>query len=173
MRKFKIFNQFRDAVIIVNNQGKIVYRNSTFKRWFKDFTDLTKFSHNMNFDVCPLNSENIENYSPIWHALTSPENFFANVSYQNNQNKIFYYDMTVIKKDRIILVLIFIKGTVVVPIYLISLKLFLSLIYKYNSCNGKYKLVSISSPFFLHKTTSISDHGKQSPVACEPYNLTS
>ena len=100
MKKFEIFNQLLDAVIVVNSQGNVVYKNPTFNRWFSDFTDLKKFSHNMNFNICPLNSENIENYSPIWHALTSPENFFACVSYQNNQNKIFYYNMTVQKSNR-------------------------------------------------------------------------
>ncbi len=100
MKKFDIFNQFRDAVIIVNKTGDVVYQNATFKRWFSDFVDLKKFSHNTNFDICPLNSENIENYSPIWHAISSPENFFATVSYQNNQNKLYYYDLTVQKKGR-------------------------------------------------------------------------
>ena len=100
MKRFDIFKQFRDAVIIVNYAGEVVYRNNTFNRWFKDFVDLKKFSHNMNFDICPLNSENIENYSPIWHALNSKENFFACVSYQNNQNKFSYYDLTVLKRGR-------------------------------------------------------------------------
>ena len=100
MKKFGIFNQFRDAVLIVNKLGEVVYKNATFKRWFEDFADLKKFSHNMNFDICPLNSENIENYSPVWHALNSKENFFANVSYQNNKNKLFYYDMNVQKRGR-------------------------------------------------------------------------
>ena len=100
MKKFDIFNQFRDAVIIVNKTGNVVYQNSTFKRWFNDFVDLKKFSHNTNFDICPLNSENIENYSPIWHALSSPENFFATVSYQDNHNKLYYYDLTVQKRGR-------------------------------------------------------------------------
>lgn len=100
MKKFDIFNQFRDAVIIVNKNGEVVYQNYTFKRWFKDFVDLKKFSHNMNFDICPLNSENIENYSPIWHALHSEENFFATVSYQNNRNKFYFYDLTVLKRGR-------------------------------------------------------------------------
>ena len=100
MKKFDIFNQFRDAVIIVNKFSEVVYQNYTFKRWFADFTDLKKFSHNLNFNICPLNSENIENYSPIWHALSSPENFFANVSYQDSQNKLYYYDLTVQKRGR-------------------------------------------------------------------------
>ncbi|MEE3349621.1 MAG: GAF domain-containing sensor histidine kinase [Candidatus Gastranaerophilaceae bacterium] len=100
MKKFDIFNQFRDAVIIVNKTEDVVYQNSTFKRWFNDFVDLKKFSHNTNFDICPLNSENIENYSPIRHALSSPENFFATVSYQDSHNKLYYYDLTVQKRGR-------------------------------------------------------------------------
>ena len=100
MKKFDIFNQFRDAVIVVNSSEEVVYQNSTFKRWFNDFIDLKKFSHNTNYNICPLNSENIENYSPIRHALDSKENFFACVSYQNGQNKLFYYEMTVLKRGR-------------------------------------------------------------------------
>ena len=98
MKKFDIFNQFRDAVIIVNKNSEMVYQNYTFKRWFKDFVDLKKFSHNTNFNICPLNSENLENYSPIWHAIHSKENFFACVSYQDNQNNLYYYDLTVLKR---------------------------------------------------------------------------
>ena len=98
MKKFDIFNQFRDAVLIVNKKGDVVYQNYTFKRWFKGFINLKKFSHNTNFNICPLNSENLENYSPIWHALNSKEDFFACVSYQENSGQIYYYDLTVLKK---------------------------------------------------------------------------
>ena len=98
MKKFDIFNQFRDAVLIVNKKGDVVYQNYTFKRWFKGFINLKKFSHNANFNICPLNSENLENYSPIWHALNSKEDFFACVSYQENSGQIYYYDLTVLKK---------------------------------------------------------------------------
>lgn len=100
MKKFDIFNQFRDAVLIINDRKEIVYQNYTFKRWFPEFSNLKKFSHNSNFDICPLNSENIENYSPIYHALTCRENFFACVSYQFNREKILYYDLSVIKKGK-------------------------------------------------------------------------
>ncbi len=100
MRKFDIFNQFRDAVIIINSKNEPVYENYTFKRWFAEFSDLKKFSHKANFDICPLNSENLENYSPIYHALNCKENFFACVSYQHSRDKILYYDLTVIKKGK-------------------------------------------------------------------------
>ena len=98
MKKFDFFRQFRDAVIIVNKKQDIVYRNHTFKRWFKDFVDLKKFSHNTNFDICPLYSDNIEIYSPIYHAINSTTDFFARISYQSELNENFYYDMQAVKK---------------------------------------------------------------------------
>ena len=98
MKKFDFFRQFRDAVLIVNKKNEIMYRNHTFKRWFKNFSNLKKFSHNTNFDICPLNSENIEIYSPIYHAIISKEDFFARISYQSDLNRVFYYDMQAIKK---------------------------------------------------------------------------
>ncbi len=98
MKKFDFFRQFRDAVLIINKKGDVVYRNHTFKRWFKDFANLKKFSHNSNFDICPLNSENIEIYSPIYHAVTSKEDFFARISYQSELNRIYYYDLQAVKK---------------------------------------------------------------------------
>ena len=98
MKKFDIFRQFRDAVIILNIKREVVYRNHTFKRWFKDFTNIKKLSHHSSFDICPLNSENIEIYSPIYHAIISKENFFARISYQSELNRILYYDLQAVKK---------------------------------------------------------------------------
>ena len=93
MKKFDFFRQFRDAVLIVNKKGDVVYRNHTFKRWFKDFTNIKKLSHHSSFNICPLNSENIEIYSPIYHAVISKEDFFARISYQSELNRIYYYDL--------------------------------------------------------------------------------
>ena len=98
MKKFDIFRQFRDAVIIVNNKQEVVYRNHTFKRWFKDFTNIKKLSYHSSFDICPLDSENIEIYSPIYHAINSKENFFARISYQSELNRILYYDIQALKR---------------------------------------------------------------------------
>ncbi len=100
MKKFSFLNQFPDAVIVTNNVGDVIFANNTFKRIFNDFSNLKKFSHNMNFDICPLNSENIENYSPIWHALNSKEDFFAYVTYEFSPNTISYYYLTAVKKRR-------------------------------------------------------------------------
>lgn len=98
MKKFDFFRQFRDAVLIINKKNDVVYRNHTFKRWFKNFSNLKKFSHNSNFDICPLNSENLEIYSPIYHAVISKEDFFARISYQSELNRIYYYDLQAVKK---------------------------------------------------------------------------
>ena len=62
------------------------------------FDNLKKFSHNTNFDICPLNSENVEIYSPIYHAIISKEDFFARISFQSELNQIFYYDLQTVKK---------------------------------------------------------------------------
>ncbi len=98
MKKFDFFRQFRDAVLVLNKKQEVVYKNHTFKRWFKDFANLKKLSHNTGFDICPLNLENVEIYSPIYHAIHSKENFFARISYQSELNRIFYYDLQAIKK---------------------------------------------------------------------------
>ncbi len=98
MKKFDFFRQFRDAVLIVNKKGDVVYRNHTFKRWFKSFVSLKKMSHNSSFEICPLDVESIEIYSPIYHALNSKEDFFARISYQSELNRIFYYDLQALKK---------------------------------------------------------------------------
>lgn len=100
MKKFDIFNRFRDAVIITNDKREVVYKNRTFKRWFPDFFDIKKFSHNANFDICPLESDNIENYSPIYNAMMSKEDFFARISYQNDKNKLKYFDLTALNRAR-------------------------------------------------------------------------
>lgn len=100
MKRFEFLNQFPDAVFVTNSLGEVVFQNNAFKRWFKNFSNLKKFSHNMNFDICPLDSENIEVYSPIYHAINSKENFYAYVSYEFSEHKIYYYNLTAIKKKR-------------------------------------------------------------------------
>lgn len=100
MKKFDIFNRFRDAVIIANNNGEVVYRNNKFKRWFPEFSGLKKFSHNANFDICPLETDDIRNYSPIYNALISKEDFSARISCQNENGKLQYFDFFATKRWR-------------------------------------------------------------------------
>ncbi len=100
MKKFDFFNQYRDAVIILDREFKVVYRNNAFKRWFDTFSDIRKFSHKMNFDICPLDSENIDIYSPIYQAVISKENFSAYVTYDTLTKKLLYFDMYSVKRGK-------------------------------------------------------------------------
>ena len=79
MGKFDIFNKFSSAVIIVNENLEVVFKNNVFKRVFSDFVDLEKFSHKLNYEVCALVSNDVEVHSPILQALKSKEDFSAHV----------------------------------------------------------------------------------------------
>lgn len=97
MNKFDFFNRYREPVIILNSRFEVAYINNSFKRKFKNFTDVKKFSHNMNFDICPLDTGKIENYSPLYLALTSKEDFSACISYETGDS-ILYFDLYAVKR---------------------------------------------------------------------------
>lgn len=105
MDKFEFFSKFNDAVIIVNDKMEVLYQNNAFKRTFNDFKTLEKFSHHLNFDICVVDGDNIETYSPIYQAIKSPQNFFAYVSYQNLQKELFYFNVTAIKRSRYVVII--------------------------------------------------------------------
>ncbi len=105
MDKFEFFSKFNDAVIIINDKKEILFKNSAFKRTFKDFADLHKFSHQLNFDVCTLDGDDVEQFSPIYQALKSPQNFFAAITYQNAQKEVFYYSLITVKRSRYVVII--------------------------------------------------------------------
>ncbi len=98
MKKFDFFNQYRDPVIVIKGSDEVVYKNNSFCRVFNNFTDIRKFIHEMSFDMCPINSEDINSFSPFIQAVNSNENFFARINYSGNDGKISYYDLSAIKK---------------------------------------------------------------------------
>ena len=98
MKKFDFFNQYRDPVIVVRDYEDVVFKNNVFCRVFPKFDTLKKFAHRMNFEMCPMDSENADLYSPIFQAIVSKENFFANISYSSIDGSTVYYDMTSIKR---------------------------------------------------------------------------
>lgn len=100
MNKYEFFSKFNDPVIIINDKKEAVYQNSAFKRVFADFVNLRKFSHQLSFDICALDGGDVEVYSPIYQALSSPENFFAYVAYQNIQKEVLYFNVTSIKRNK-------------------------------------------------------------------------
>ena len=52
----------------------------------------------MTFDFCPMDSENVDLYSPVFQAIVSKQNFFARVSYTSSSNNTSYYDLTAVKR---------------------------------------------------------------------------
>ena len=98
MGKFDIFNKYDSAVIIINEKKEIVFKNNLFKRTFKDFRTLEKFSHKLYCKVYALEIADESMNSPILQALESKEDFFAHVMYQTTDSRYLYYDMTVFKK---------------------------------------------------------------------------
>lgn len=98
MGKFDLFNKFNSAVIVLNENVEPVFRNNVFKRVFSDFSDIKKFSHKLNYNICALISNDVMVHSPILQAMKSPQDFSAYVMYQTSSNEYFYYDMNVTKK---------------------------------------------------------------------------
>lgn len=100
MKKFDFFNQYKDPVIVIRDYEDVVFKNNVFCRVFKQFDTLKKFAHRMNFEMCPMDSENVDLFSPVFQAIVSKENFFANVSYSSAAGNTVYYEMTSIKRGR-------------------------------------------------------------------------
>ncbi|MCR5265254.1 MAG: hypothetical protein K6E29_01505 [Cyanobacteria bacterium RUI128] len=98
MEKFELFNKFNIPVFVIDNETlEVKYNNNAFKRIFPDFTTLKKFSHKLNWDICPLDASEWETHSPIIQAIRSDESFVTHVSYQD-KNDYKYYDINAIKR---------------------------------------------------------------------------
>jgi len=140
MDKFEFFSKFNDAVIIINDKRDVLYQNHAFKRTFADFTDLRKFSHQLNFDVCALDGDNVEVYSPIYQAITSPQNFFACVTYQNAQKELLYFEVTSIKRNKYVVIIL---NDVSAKNNLLSIEK------EYKSLSNNYKKLHIENQNFV------------------------
>lgn len=99
MQKFSIFNQYRDAILVLNDRFEILFTNNVFKRTFGKTIDIKRFAHSFNFDICLLDTENIEMISPIFQAVNATENFTTNVAFRSENSEIFYYELSTIKKQ--------------------------------------------------------------------------
>lgn len=99
MQKFSIFNQYRDAILVLNDRFEVLFTNNVFKRIFGKTIDIKQFAHSFNFDICLLDTENIELISPIFQAVHAKENFTTNAVYRGENSEIFYYELSTIKKQ--------------------------------------------------------------------------
>ncbi len=99
MRKFSIFNQYRDAILVLNDRFEVLFCNNVFKRIFGKTIDIRRFAHSFNFDICLLDTENIEMVSPIFQAVLAKENFTANITFRSENSENIYYELSTIKKQ--------------------------------------------------------------------------
>jgi len=100
MGKFDLFNKFNSAVIIIGENKETVFTNNVFKRYFKDFENIKKFSHKLDYKVYPLESSNMDVLSPILQALKSKEDFSAHITYQSYENNPLYFDLNSTKRGK-------------------------------------------------------------------------
>ena len=100
MGKFDLFNKFNTAVIVLGSNKETVFTNNVFKRLFPDYTNISRFSHKLYYEVCALISNDLSVHSPILQALASREDFAAHVVYQTSGNQYFYYDMNSTKRGK-------------------------------------------------------------------------
>ena len=97
MKKFDFFNKYYDPVMVIKGKDSLIFTNNAFKRAFPDFTDLKKFEHKLNYEICPLDI-NDDTMSPISQAISSKQSFSTYVTYQNLQNEYLYFTINAEKK---------------------------------------------------------------------------
>ncbi len=90
---YDYFENFITPVMVVDEFENLIFANKIFYKVFDNVTSLERFSHKINFDFCPLNSEDVNSFSPIHLAIKSLENFSARIQYINNNSQNFYYDI--------------------------------------------------------------------------------
>ena len=100
MGKFDLFNKFSSAVIVIGENKETVFTNNVFKRIFKDFENIKKFSHKLDYEAVALEINTTSVFSPIFQAFMSKEDFAAHVKYQTANNEYLYFDMNSTKKGK-------------------------------------------------------------------------
>ena len=99
MNKFSFFNKYYDPVMVIEGKDSLIYTNNAFKRYFPDFTDLKRFEHKLNYEICPLDISD-DTISPISQAIASKQSFSTYVTYQNKQNEFLYFNIITEKKGK-------------------------------------------------------------------------
>lgn len=100
MGKFDLFNKFTTPVVIIGENKETVFTNNTFKRIFRDFDNIKKFSHKLDYDAVALEIDSTSVFSPIFQAYNSKEDFVTHVKYQTTTNEYLYFDMNSTKKGK-------------------------------------------------------------------------
>ena len=105
LNNFEFLNNFSDAAIAVDSTGRVLFKNYRFLKIFGNIKNLEKFSNYFNFDICLLDTDNIQNSNPISFALSANEDFFTLAVYQKAKEIFQYFEISSFfyKDDKIIL----------------------------------------------------------------------
>ena len=68
---FDLYNNFPSAVLILDNTGKVVFKNVHFIKTFGKIKNFEKFSNYFSFDICVLDSDDLLRSTPIHFAINS------------------------------------------------------------------------------------------------------
>lgn len=91
---FSLYNNFSTAVLILDSDNKVVFKNIQFIKNFGSIKNLEKFSNYFSFDICVLDSDNLLSSNPVNFAIDSKESFSANATYQKTKDQFYYYLIT-------------------------------------------------------------------------------
>lgn len=100
MGKFDLFNKFITPVLIIGENKETVFTNNVFKRIFKDYENVRKFSHKLDCDFVALEADSTAVYSPLFQAFSSNEDVTAQVKYQTSANEYLYFNMYSTKRGK-------------------------------------------------------------------------
>ena len=94
VNKFNFLDNFTDAAIVIDDTGKILFKNYMFLKSFGNIKNLERFSYYFSFDICLLDTDNIQKANPIYFAVSSDENFFASCVYQKTKDMFQYFEIS-------------------------------------------------------------------------------
>ena len=109
MNKFEFLDLVDEAVIVLNTNNEIIFKNNSMKNKFGDFLPIRKmakyFNFDFNFEICPLNSDNLQKTTPLDLLLDSKENFSCFCSYQKSKDDYLYINLYSIKYKKFLVVI--------------------------------------------------------------------
>lgn len=94
LTKFEFINNFAEAAIVLDSTGKVVFKNFRFIKIFGNIKNLERFANYFNFDICLLDTDNIQKANPISFAVSSTENFYTSAVYQKSKELFQYFEIS-------------------------------------------------------------------------------
>ena len=94
LTKFEFINNFAEAAIVLDSTGKVVFKNFRFIKIFGNIKNLERFANYFNFDICLLDTDNIQKANPISFAVSSKEIFYTLAVYQKSKELFQYFEIS-------------------------------------------------------------------------------